>query len=217
MVALPSCEYLVTHGKSGGFGRFAAAQPLACERGERVVVRSSRGLELGMVLCGTTPRHARLLGATAVGELLRPATADDEAAAARLDHLGQQLFADGRRLAAELGIPLEVLDVEVLLDGRQAIVQHLCPDHCDPGSFVEALLRCHRLDIRLENLAAPVAPEEEHGGCGKPDCGREGDAGCTSCGTGGGCSSCGSDKVDMAAYFAHLRSKMKQQQRTPLL
>jgi len=171
-----------------------------------------------VVLCAATARHVLLLGDTAVGELLRRATPDDAARAARLGTLGQSLFDDGRRLAAELGLALEVVDVEVLLEGRRAIVQHLSLDDCDPLPFVEALSRRHDLDILLENLASPPAAEEEaQGGCDKPDCGRNGASGCSTCGSGGGCSSCGSGKVDMAAYFAHLRSKMDATQRTSLV
>ena len=36
------CEYLVSHGSSGGVGRFVPA--VACRRGDRVVVESQRGL-----------------------------------------------------------------------------------------------------------------------------------------------------------------------------
>jgi len=221
MVASSACEYLVSHGKSGAFGRFAAALPLACERGAKVVVQSQRGLELGSVLCQATARHARLLGDTSVCALLRQATPLDEATAARMELLGQTLFAEGRSLAAEMGIAVEVLDVEVLLDGQHAIVQHLSSEQSDLTPFALALAQRHPINIFLENLAiaheAALPEEEAHGGCGEPGCGRASGGGCTSCGTGGGCSSCGTGKVDMTAYFAHLRSKMENQQRRPLL
>jgi cell fate regulator YaaT (PSP1 superfamily) len=216
--ALP--EYLVSHGHSGGFGRFAAAQPLACRRGDRVVVESARGLELGMVLCPATAGHVRLLPPAAAGKLLRHATAEDERTQERLRSRSHQLFEESRRLAGVLGLPLEVLDVELLLDGRQLILQHLAWQECDPAPLVDALARAHDLVVRLESLAALAGPPEEeegHGGCGQPGCGRAKGGGCTSCGS-GGCTSCGSGGVDLRAYFAHLRGQMEQQhQRTSLL
>ena len=36
-------EYLVSYGNLGDFGRFRAAAPLACRRGQKLVVRSPRG------------------------------------------------------------------------------------------------------------------------------------------------------------------------------
>src|SRR5262245_57559591 len=124
-------EYLISHGGSGALGRFAPQPPLECGRGDRVVVESRRGLELGVVLCPVTPRHARLLPDPAVGRLIRRAGAEDEEAARRLRARSHQLFADGRRLAAELRLPIEILDVELLLDGRRAVVQHLRWAGCD--------------------------------------------------------------------------------------
>jgi hypothetical protein len=212
-------EYLVSHGSGGAVGRFAAEGPLSCRRGDRVVVESRRGLELGVVLCPTTPRHARLLADPAVGRLVRRATDADESEARRLRALANTLFEEGRRLAAERALPFEILDVELLLDGRRAVVQHLRWADCDYAPFAETLGCVHGVEILMEDLAVAAAPaEEEHGGCGEPGCGRAGGgSGCTSCGTGGGCSSCGSKKVDMRDYFAHLRTQMEQKQRVPLL
>jgi cell fate regulator YaaT (PSP1 superfamily) len=215
----PQTEYVVSYGTSGGFDRFRAEAPLPCRRGDRVVVESRRGLELGVVLCEATAEHARLLPGG--GRLLRRAADDDERAGERLRERARRLCEECGRLAAGLGLPLAVVDVELLLDGRQAVVQHLAPADCDAGALVEVLARGHGLVARLENLALPAAPAEEEGagGCGKPGCGRTaGGGGCSTCGSGGGCSSCGSGKVDMRAYFAHLRERMEQHAaRTPLL
>jgi hypothetical protein len=152
----------------------------------------------------------------ATGRLHRLATTDDEAHAARLGELGRRLFAAARGLAAELALPLVVLDVEVLLDGRRAVVGCLHAAGCDATALAAALAERHGLEVLLEDLAGPAPAEDEHGGCGEPGCGRASGGGCSSCGP-GGCSSCGGGKVDMAAYFAHLRTRMEQRHRTPLL
>jgi hypothetical protein len=149
---------------------------------------------------------------------VRRASEADEAEARRLRALAHVVFAEARRLTAEGGLPFEILDVELLLDGRRAIVQHLRWADCDYDPFAEALGRAQGVEVFMEDLALPPSPAaEEHGGCGQPGCGRaNGGGGCSSCGTGGGCSSCGG-KVDMREYFAHLRTKMEQKQRVPLL
>jgi hypothetical protein len=213
------CEYLVSHGKNGAFGRFAAAELLTCSRGERVVVQSPRGLELGSVLCPATPRHARFLVQSPVFKLLRRATAADEAAAQRMNELARTLVEEARRTAAHLNLPVEILDVEVLLDGRQAIVQHLSAPDRDLTPLLEAMTGRHAIELLLENLAVtpPVAQAEEEG-CGEPNCGRAGGgSGCSTCGSGGSCSACGASNFDMRAYFSHLRAQMENQQRRPLL
>jgi hypothetical protein len=210
-----SADYLVSHGKSGAFGRFLADGPLELSRGERVVVRTSRGLEMGVVLRRANDAHSSVMSHLPVGALLRRATGDDEQAAARLQALAHALFGDSRRLSEELALPLEILDVEVLFDRSKAILHYLNSAACNAEPMVAALAQSHGISILLENLATPSVVEVSEGGCGKPDCGR-GAGGCTSCGS-GGCSTCGSGGVDLRPYFAHLRGQLEDQQRWPLL
>ncbi len=182
-------------------------------RGDRVVIRSPRGVEAGTVLCAASVRQARLLGATGMGDLLRPLAAADADRLPALDRLAQELYTAARDAAGALD--LEVIDVEVLLDGGSAIVQYL-GGAANLDAFAQTLEARFALAVRLENLAQPASAAEEHGHCDKPDCGR-GAGGCTTCSTGGGCASCGSAKVDMRDYFAHLRDQMEHRQRRALL
>ena len=216
-------EYLVSYGNSGDFGRFRPVDEASYQRGDRVVVRSPQGLELGEVLCPATPGHARYLSRTAAGELLRPISVADEQTAERAQQRARRMFEDGRRLAVELELPLEILDVEVLLDGTQAVVQHLLREDCDYRPLVSRLSREHDILVIMHNLALPQEPtagEEESHGCGKPDCGQvNGKSGCKSCGT-GGCGTCGTGakKDEVTAYLLGLRQKMAEQPlRTALL
>jgi hypothetical protein len=160
-------------------------------------------------MCAATSRHARLLQDASSGDLLRRATPEDEQRAAWLRERSQNLFEETRRTVVALSLPLEVLDAEVLFDGQSAIIQHLPWAECNYDPLVQTLSRQYELEVLMENLVLPSAREESQGGCGQPNCGRVSGAGCTSCGTGGGCSSCASGKVDLTAYFAHLRTKME--------
>jgi cell fate regulator YaaT (PSP1 superfamily) len=205
-------EYLVSYGLLGDFGRFRAGRPLDCRRGDAVVVRSHRGVELGQVLCPATPGHALFLPNTSVGTLLRPATPDDKRAAEDLHRRSQDVFEAAHGRAAELGLPLEVLDAEVLLEER-AVLHLVRWGDCDVRDFVSGLSRLFALHVALEDLThsdAPAPSGEEHG------CGSCGAGGCGSCGS-GGCDSCGATGDDVRAYFAALREQMVSHNRTPLL
>jgi hypothetical protein len=213
-----ACEYLVHHGAAGHVGRFRAAVACAPERGDAVVVRTSRGLELGEVLRLATLERASFPDPF-VGELLRPATADDVAAAARYRELGRIVAGDAERLAAERGLPLAVLDVEILLDGRQAVPHVLKLAACDEGPWLAELGERHGLIARVYDLAREAPPSEaaEEGGCSSCGSGGCGSGECGSCGT-GGCSSCSSGAgKELMAYFAELREQMERRQRVPLL
>lgn len=184
-------EYLVGFGKLGGFGRFRPCYPLACDRGARVVVRTSSGLEMGTVLSDTRPGHARFLPNTSVGELVRQANARDEETFARMESQAGGLLASAAGLAEDLGLGLALLDAEVLLDGRHARLHYLSAAACDPRPLLDALADRHHLFVTLHNLNAELA-EDSHG-CGAEGCGH-GDGGCGSCAT-SGCASCGSHSV----------------------
>ena len=207
-------EYLVSYGPTGAFARFRADDALDCRRSDRVVIRTDRGVELGSVLCDARPRHARLLEDEPAGELLRRATPEDEQIAQGARERGRRLFDDARRLAADLGLPLEILDVEVLLDGHQVTLFFLRAADCDERPLVSALSKKYEVLVSLRDLALPAGASA----CGKPDC-KQDSGGCTTCTTGGCSTGCGSKALtkEVVEYFAGLRQKMETTARTPLL
>src|SRR5947209_16735776 len=115
-------EYLLSYGLLGDFGRFRSARPLELRRGGRAVVRSHRGLEAATVLRPATPRHAHFLPNTTVGQLLRPLSPEDEQVLAQMQQRGRELLDRAAHLAGELELPLELLDIEMLLDRRHAVL-----------------------------------------------------------------------------------------------
>ncbi len=216
-------EYLVYHGCSGHLGRFRAPDAGGLDRGTTVVVRSARGLELGEVLCPAQPDRATLPDPF-VGELLRPATPTDLADAERCRAVGQRLFDEGCQLAEGMRLPLALVDVEVLMDGRQALLHALRLGPCDEGPLLSALGERHGLIMRLYDLTQEpaVADHEDHdehgcGSCGSGGCGS-GECGSCSSNGHGGCNSCSSGAArELEQYFAALREQMEKRSRLPLL
>jgi cell fate regulator YaaT (PSP1 superfamily) len=206
-------EYLVGYGGAGEFGRFRPTQPMACERGDRVVVRTHRGIEAGQVLRLAAAGHARFLPNTTVGQLLRQFNAADARAEASLRTRAGVVCDRASQLAKETGLPLVVLDVEVLLDGEHVVLHHLSGADCDVRPFVSALSREFSLHVLLEDLARhgnePMHEDEEGADHQCGSCGSDG--GCGSCGSSGGCGSCSSKKTDDAVVFAGLRDQMERQ------
>lgn len=171
-------EYLLSYGTMGELGRFQPVTPLACRRGDRVVIRSQRGLEIGVVLCEAGPQ--KLIEHLPSGQLLRLADRDDLEADSRVRQRGRQLFEDARREAVDLGLPLEVLDVELTLDGTAAVIHYLKVGDGDPRPFMDRLADKYHLRISLHDVAPVKAVGPS--GCGS--------GGCGACGSAGGCGSC---------------------------
>lgn len=194
----PALEQLARFGVSGEVGRFRAAAGLAVPRGARVVLRTPRGVEIGQALRGRPSLPAAEL---ADGELLRVATPADESAAAEQAARARAVLARAAALAAEMGLPVALLDAEVLLDGRHAVVHHVCWGEADLRELVRPLSRELELSVALLNVGRPA---ERHG-CGEGGCGDGG------CATGGCGSSCGSVSAEeVRAHFAALREGMER-------
>ena len=140
----------------------------------RAVIRSHRGVEAGTVLCSATPRHARYLPNTTVGQFLRPDFARGRAEARLLRQRGQEVLQRAALLAGQLRLPLEWLDGEMLLDGEHVVLHHLRGGECDVRPLVSTLSREFALHVLLQDLARPVEPapaEDEEHGCGRENCG----------------------------------------------
>lgn len=179
---------LVRYGIMQDVGRFVADVPLALVRDQSVVVQTRRGSEMGRVLADLGEGDASL-------PLARPATADDFARAllaeqdrSRRLSACEAIFRDGRW-------PLELIDVEALLDDRRTVLHYLGPHRLDASGLVQILRETCGLDVVLHPVGRDVpdeiddeTPAEDDHSCGSCS---SGGGGCGSkSGTGGGCSGC---------------------------
>lgn len=207
----PACEYLATYGLSAYLGRFLAPADEPLTPQGRFVLRTPRGLELGTILCDTLPRFGKLAGPHITGEVVRLATDDDLTSVESLTDRARHLLDRANALIDELSLPLTVLDAEILLEGRDAILQAVHSGECDPTPLTDALDHEFGLRVWIEDL---TETEAAGGGCGESGCGS---GGCGSCGTSSGSGGCSSgscsrgsvkDPDQLTEYFAEMRQKM---------
>lgn len=219
---------LVRYGQLGWLGCFPA--PEAYQRGERVLLRTPRGLEIGEVLVpslavGSAPFPDRNAGSGWDGSILRRATPEDQQAAREADQAVRRLLP----LLEADSPPWLILDVEATLD--RCCILHtlpaLAPLEGDPAAWMT--IWQERTGWRLEVLdlarfSPPLAasraaarrltpaPAARSSACSSGGC----SSGCSSGGcSGGGCSSgscssgsCGRGAIpgeELYAYFALLR------------
>jgi cell fate regulator YaaT (PSP1 superfamily) len=191
-------SYLVRYGLRPHVGRFASDGP-GLERGQAVVVLTDRGSELGEVLIGLpgAPAGAFPPAASEPARVLRPAGPDDLETARWLERDRPRRFDLCRRVIADHDAPVELIDVEPLLDGRRTVLHYLGPHQLDARALVAALSSTGALDVVLEPAGRDLPSGDIHG-CGHCDCRdaheeppgerrpRSGAAhgGCSDCGTG---------------------------------
>lgn len=204
-------DYLVSYGLLGDFGRFRAAEPIVARRGDRVVVRTPRGLEAGEVMSPASTGHARFLPEGTTGPLLRFFTPADEQAIDQSREHAQEFFSAAKDRAMLLDLPLEVIDAEVLLDREHAVLHLVRWEDCDVRPLVSGLSKQFGCHVLLQDL---TRVEDHHHGCSSCGSGGCESGGCST----GGCGTCGKGSAkEVQEYFAGLREQMHAQSRVALL
>jgi cell fate regulator YaaT (PSP1 superfamily) len=165
-------KYITRHGAMRFLGEFEPADETTYLRGDRTVLRTERGLELGEILCEATPRAVGLIAEPTRGQVLRRMTDDDHAALARLRQAELGEFETCRRFIASRSLQMELVDVEHLFGGERIVFYFLAEKRVDFRELVKDLAREYRTRIEMRQ----IGPRDEaklladYGDCGKPVC-----------------------------------------------
>ncbi len=171
---------LLRVGKIGHVGRFSNPRGLQPTRGDRVVCRTERGLELGVVLGPVAVYSADK--DVSDGRLLRRMNAEDELLWGHLQQLAEEAFQQCVDWLKEATTAAVLLEVEPLLDGRTLYFHFLSDVGHEVQYHLDQLAAIYERNVRESKFARLL----EHG-CG-PGCGTA--AAKNGCGTGGGCAVC---------------------------
>jgi len=191
-------SYLIRYGLMGLVGRFSAGPDSAHERGQVVVIRSHRGTELGEILTEDTSRALANSSPADAAFILRAAGPDDHERARRADRERDDRYAACRRVFENGVWPLDLVDVEPLLDDRRTVLHYLGPHRLDVTGILAAFRNICDLDVMLQPVGRDVPDDEltdtESTDDGGQGCGEScGSGGCGS--SAGGCSDCGVKKL----------------------
>jgi cell fate regulator YaaT (PSP1 superfamily) len=167
-----SKTFVVRYGRMRFLGEYAGVAEQEHPRGQRVVIRSDRGMELGEVLCPATQRTALFLQNPVKGEILRPATAEDLAAMTRLHEVQSKGFATGREFIAHRRLQMDLVDVETLLGGERMVFYYLAEKRVDFRELVKDLARAFQTRIEMRQIGVRDEAKllADYGDCGKPVC-----------------------------------------------
>ena len=169
-----AAKHLVRWGAMGYVAGFTAVDAVRYPRGSRVVLRTSRGVELGEVLTpvddGTFAPHQ--------GSILRGMTEQDRLLETRLQKNRGEAYEACLRKLSELGLTSALVDVEHLFDGQSLIFYFLGGEPPELAALTGELAEAYDAQVQFRAFSETLAA-----GCG-PDCGTEDAAGCGSCGTG---------------------------------
>ncbi len=168
-----SHRYVVRFGVMHHLADFTSKAGQEFRRGEEVVVRSHRGTEWGEVLCATTERTRKYLGAKeSVGRILRGATPEDERTRDEMLHKEPHIFTQGKELIATRQVPMQLVDVELIFGGERLTFYYLSDARIDFRELVKDLAKHFntRIEMRQIGIRDEAKLLADYGDCGKPVC-----------------------------------------------
>ncbi len=170
-------EHLVKVGLMGVVGRFESADFKNYPRDSRIICRTQRGLEAGVVMCPLDEADSK--PEQVDGQLLRFIGKEDDLILERLERHRDKAFTACQNLIAERELPAVLVDVEHLFDGESVFFYFMGDVDPRMEELTSELAATYEQKVRFKKFAETLAQ-----GCG-PTCGTS-ESGCSS----SGCGSC---------------------------
>lgn len=146
--------------------------PKEYAREMRVIARTQRGLEAGVVLCEANERVLAQLDNPPTGTIQREMSVEDEH---ELAHVTAKLVGEADRcfeIIQEMNLPMDLVDIERVFGGERMVVYYLSDERVDFRELVKRL--AHDFQTRIEMRQIGVRDEAkllaDYGDCGKPVC-----------------------------------------------
>jgi len=165
--------YVVRYGSTRAVSEFTFKGSQQFERSDSVLVRSSRGVEWGEVLCPATEATRKYLKSEdQAGRILR--AADDEAWAKRDEMLTreQDVFKQGRQIIRDHKLNMNLVDVECIFGGERIVFYYLAEQRVDFRELVKTLARTFQTRIEMRQIGVRDEAKllADFGDCGRPVC-----------------------------------------------
>ncbi|MEZ6145688.1 MAG: regulatory iron-sulfur-containing complex subunit RicT [Planctomycetaceae bacterium] len=167
-------RYIVRYGIMRNVAEFTARPPDEdFSRQDQVIIRTSRGMECGEVLCEATERTREYLGISdPSGKLLRRLTIEDEQIRNDLSAQERDEFDRCKVIVAESQMPMQLIDVERLFGGERLVFYFLSENRVDFRELVKVLAKEFktRIEMRQIGIRDEAKLLADYGDCGKPTC-----------------------------------------------
>ena len=164
--------FIVRYGQMRHIGEYLSTDGRVYSRGERLVVRSDRGTEVGEILCPATDRTSSLLDNPFRGQILRAATPEDLLAQSRLTEREKQGLAACREFAERRRLQMDLVDVEAIFGGERMVFYYVSEKRVDFRELVKDLARTMQTRIEMRQIGVRDEAKllADYGDCGKPVC-----------------------------------------------
>lgn len=153
-------------------GVFAARQDEQFVRGNRVILRTNRGLEAGEVLIEANDHVLSQMKDPMFGNLVRLMSSEDQADVDEIQRQQPERMATCKRIIEEHRIDMKLIDIERLFGGEKMVVYYLADERVDFRELVRVLASEFKTKIEMKQIGVRDEAKllADYGDCGKPVC-----------------------------------------------
>jgi cell fate regulator YaaT (PSP1 superfamily) len=165
-------KYVVRFGAMRFLGVFSASNSAVYYRDAQVIVRTDRGLEVGIVLSEANEIALAALKDSCEGQIFRTMTAEDELELARIVEQGRRELVVCQKYVEQLGLAMKLVDLERIFGGERVVVYYLSEARVDFRELVHLLAGefMTRIEMRQIGVRDEAKLLADFGDCGKPTC-----------------------------------------------
>jgi cell fate regulator YaaT (PSP1 superfamily) len=165
-------KYIVHYGAMQLLGVFSHAD-LLLRYGSRVIVKTPRGQEVGIVRCeATSDMTSKLDGGFIEDQILRLMTETDEVEYRKLQRIEQEKLECCRQIVQDMDISMEVVRVEHIFGGERIVIYYTAHKRIDFRELVKVLAAEFqtRVEMRQINVREGMKLLPSLGDCGREVC-----------------------------------------------
>ncbi len=165
-------KYVVRFGAMRFLGLFSGPENSQFARGDKVIVCTDRGLEVGQVLREADETIQQQLASAPHGQILRIMTPEDANELRRIQAHEEKEMEICQRYVDQLGLHMKLVDVEHLFGGERVIVYYLADGRVDFRELVRLLAAEFKTRIEMRQIGVRDEAKllADYGDCGQPIC-----------------------------------------------
>lgn len=142
------------------------------QRGQTVIARTPRGLEVGEVLTEATQAAIDSLKEPAGGSIQRAVTPEDQVEIKRLTQTARNEFKRCQEVVREMNLDMDLIDLEHIYGSERIVVYYLAETRIDFRELVKRLAADFQTRIEMRQIGVRDEAKllADYGDCGKPVC-----------------------------------------------
>jgi len=165
-------RYIVRFGAMRFLGLFSGPEGNCFNRGDKVIVCTERGLEVGQVLREADQTIQQQLASAPQGQILRTMTPEDMNELRRIQANEHKEMEICQCYVDQLGLQMKLVDVEHIFGGERIIVYYLADGRVDFRELVRLLAAEFKTRIEMRQIGVRDEAKllADYGDCGQPVC-----------------------------------------------